>query len=93
MLTPQEIIQRLKPCHYKYKEGCGDRINFGFIAQDILETLGESYNFVVRDQGEQGLYKVNYYQFIAPIVSVLKQQQEEIEHLKEQVNSLKEKLN
>lgn len=90
MLTPKEIINKLKPCHYKYNgnKDLGDKVNFGFIAQDILEDFGEDYNFVVKNKNDEYL-QVNYYQFIAPLVSVVKEQQKEIEMLKMEVEKLK----
>lgn len=92
MLTPKEIIEGLKPCTYKYNDikSLGDKINFGFIAQDIIDAFGEEYNFVTKDEGEE-YYKVNYYQFIAPLVSVVKEQQKEIENLKAQIKELKDR--
>ncbi|WP_408098559.1 tail fiber domain-containing protein [Peredibacter sp. HCB2-198] len=93
MLTPKEIINGLKPCSYRYNEikDLGDKINFGFLAQDILDTFGDEYNFVSKEKkGEY--YQVNYLQFIAPLVSVLKEQQSEINLLKEEIKILRTKL-
>lgn len=93
MLKAHEIINRLKPCTYKYNEikDLGDKINFGFLAQDILEEFGEGYNFVKKDQNNE-FYQVNYYQFIAPLVTVLKEQRQEIELLKSEIQKLKDKM-
>lgn len=93
MLTPKEIIEGLKPCSYKYNdnERFEDKVNFGFLAQDILDAFGDSYNFVTMDKESQ-YYKVNYFQFIAPLVSVVKEQQAEIKLLKEEIEKLKVKL-
>ena len=91
MLTPDEIIDRLKPCHYRHNgiKNLGDKINFGFIAQDILKEFGDEYNFVQKDKEDEFL-TVNYAQFIAPIVSVVKSQQEEINSLKKEVAEQKQ---
>jgi hypothetical protein len=77
---------------YKYNEemALGDKINYGFLAQDILEAFGEDYNFVVKDKNSN-YYKVNYYQLISPLVSMVQEQQKEIELLKNEINKLKEK--
>lgn len=90
MLTPKEIVNKLKPCHYKYNETLplGDKINFGFLAQDLLDDIGEDYNFVAKDDKDD-FYKVNYYQFLAPLVAVVQEQQKEIEFLKEEINKIK----
>lgn len=93
MLKPREIIQKLKVCRYKYNEKLplGDKIQYGFLAQDLLSDFGDEYNFVVKDT-ESDYFKVNYYQFIAPLVSVVQEQQKEIECLREEINSLKRRF-
>ncbi len=90
MLTPKEIVEGLKPCTYRYNEikDLGDKINFGFLAQDLLDTFGEEYNFVKKDKQDQ-FFQVNYYQFIAPLVSMVKEQQKEIDLLKEEISKLR----
>lgn len=93
MLTPKEVVEGLKPCTYKYNEikSLGDKINFGFLAQDILDAFGDKYNFVTKDEQNE-FYQVNYYQFIAPLVSVVQQQQKEINLLKEEISKLRMEL-
>lgn len=90
MLTPEDIISRLKPCHYQYNDTLplGEKINFGFLAQDILEEFGEDYNFVIEDKNTD-YYRVNYMQFISPLVSVVQTQQKEILFLKSEIEKLK----
>ena len=92
MLTPKEVVDGLRPCTYKYNEikALGEKINFGFLAQDILDAFGEDYNFVAKDQQSE-FYQVNYYQFIAPLVSVVQEQQKEINLLKEEISKLRMK--
>jgi hypothetical protein len=77
--TPQEILKELKPCHWKYKPetGLGDKIHYGFIAQDLLE-IGEEYAFVNQDEK---YLRVNYQEFIGILVSVIKDQEERISKL------------
>lgn len=93
MLTPKDIIQKLRPCSYKYNDlkDLGGKIQFGFLAQEILEDFGDEYDFVRKDPNSE-YYQVNYYQFIAPLVSMVKSQQNEINELKEELQKLKEKL-
>ncbi len=66
----------------------GDKINFGFLAQDLLDTFGTDYNFVTKNENDD-FYKVNYYQLISPIISVIQEQQKEIAFLKEELLKLK----
>lgn len=93
MLSPKEIISKLKVCTYKYNDKLplGDKIQFGFLAQDLLEDFGDDYNFVAKNPQDE-YYKVNYYQFIGPLVSVVQEQQKEIEKLREEINLLKQKV-
>ena len=93
MVDPEQIISKLKPCTYKYNniKNLGDKINFGFLAQDLLDDFGEEYNFVNKDEDSE-FYRVNYLQFIAPLVGVVKKQQNEIDLLKSEIQKLKDKL-
>ena len=93
MLTAKEIIEGLKPCHYRYNgvKALGEGIHFGFLAQEILEEFGSDYSFVKKDGGGE-YYQVNYYQFIAPMVSVIKEQQSEIDSLRDEIMEIKDQL-
>lgn len=90
MLTPKEVITKLKPCVYKYNQikPLGDKVHFGFIAQDLIESFSSEYNFVTMDEQNE-YHKVNYYEFIAPLVSVVQEQQKQIEALKKDIEELK----
>ena len=92
MLDPEEIISRLRPCRFRYnnKKQLGDKINYGLIAQDILNEFGSEYNFVQKDQ-DDNFYQVNYHQFIGPLISTLQKQQHEINELKKEIILLKNK--
>ena len=72
MLTPRDIIVGLRPCHYRYngKKTLGDKINFGFLAQDVLEAFGDEYNFVVKDDNEE-FYKINYFVFYQQLINIM----------------------
>lgn len=84
----QDIFNKLKPVRWRYndKKDLGDKIHFGFIAQDLLE-LGDEYGFV--DKSGEYL-KVNYFEFIGILTSVVQAQQEEINILKDEVKKLKD---
>jgi len=87
LLKPQDIIQGLKPCTWKYNniKDLGNKTHFGFIAQEILSSFGEKYNFV--DTSEEFL-KVNYFEFIAPLVKVVQDQNLKIKELEERISHL-----
>ena len=94
VLSPSEILKKLKPCNWKYKPDnetniiglCDDKIHYGFIAQDLLETFGDDYAFVIKDSTcEDSYLKVNYIQFIGIITSVVKDQEKRIQKLENQI--------
>ena len=83
-LSPEEIIDNLRPATYKLK--IDNKYHYGFIAQDVLEKFGDEYDFVTK--GQDGYFALNYHEFIAPIVSLLKKQSEEIRYLKQKIENL-----
>ena len=90
MLTPKEIISRLLPCSWRYndvKPELGKKLHYGFIAQDLLEEFGEEYGFV--DTSGEYL-RVNYMEFIAPLVHVVQEQNKKIKQLEQQLKELYE---
>lgn len=86
-----EIFNKLRPVKWQYNKikNLGDKIHFGFIAQELQE-LGKDYAFV-DDSGEY--LKVNYTEFIGILTSVVKQQQQEINILKEEISKIQDKGN
>lgn len=93
-LAPKEILKNLKPCHWKYKPDSDtdipglydDKIHYGFIAQDLLKSFGDEYAFVVNDGNDEDAYlRVNYMQFIGILTSVVKDQEERIQKLENQI--------
>jgi len=87
LFTSKQIINDLKPCSWIYKSetGLGDKTHFGFIAQDLLNSFGDECDFV--DQTNEYM-KVNYLEFIGVLTSVVKQQQDDIAKLQEQIKEL-----
>lgn len=83
MLTPKEVLDRLRPATYRYNnnKNLGDKVHYGFIAQDLQE-LGPEYAFV--DDGEDYL-KVNYHEFIAVLVKVVQEQDKRITDLEQKL--------
>lgn len=88
MLTPREILTRLLPCSWRYnkiKPELGDKIHFGFIAQDLLRAFGDKYGFV---DTTNDYLKVNYTEFIAPMVSIIMEQDARIQQLEQKLEKL-----
>lgn len=80
-------VKQLKPTSYSYlNDKSGRKIN-GFIAQEVAKIFPEA---VV--QGEDGMYGVIYDNFGVIAIQAIKEQQTEIESLKETIKSYDEKL-
>ena len=90
MLTPKEIIFRLKPCTWRYNDvlpNLGDKLHYGFIAQDLVREFGDDYGFV--DQSGEFM-RVHYTEFIAPAIAVIQEQEDRIKQLEKQIGELYE---
>lgn len=97
----EDFILNLKPVSFKFKDGTSGRTHYGFIAQDVEETLHElgmtSLDFagLCKDSKEDGsdeyIYGLRYEEFIAPLVATVQQQQKEIDELKSAIEELKTK--
>jgi hypothetical protein len=85
------FIRQLRPVHYRLKNG-NDRIDFGFIAQDIETLLGTEYNVLGIGGTEERLLSLRYTDFIAPMVKAMQEQQGIIEEQKDRIRGLEEKL-
>jgi len=86
-----EIIKKLKPCIFQYKQvnenGIIDDENLkhlGFIAQDLNEIFPEDeYAVVKKDQN--GYYMINLIELLAPIVKSIQELDNKIEKLQKQL--------
>ena len=76
-----ETISKLQGVRYTLKST--QRASIGFIAQDVEEVLPE---FV---EGEEGEKKVNYAQMVALFAEAIKEQQKQINELKQEIELLK----
>lgn len=84
-----DFINALRPVEYRLIQG-NDRVDFGFLAQDVEALLGTDYN-VLGIGGDQGrTLTLRYNDFIAPMVKAMQEQQEIIEQQKK-VNEQQEK--
>lgn len=82
-----EKLTKLKPAEYSYNDpskGDTEKLSMGIMAQDINEIWPfEEYSILKKDF--QGMYSVEYYQLIAPIIK-------SIQELSEKINKIDEKL-
>jgi hypothetical protein len=83
------FIKALRPVEYRMNEG-NDRVDFGFLAQDIEALLGTDYNVLGIGGDADRTLSLRYTDFIAPMVKAMQEQQEIIEQQKK-VNEQQEK--
>lgn len=87
----------LKPCSYQLNDGTSGRKHFGFISQDIEDSMTEnnipSTDFAgfVKDEDEDGnpLYFLRYEEFISLNTYMIQKLYEKVDALEAQLNSMK----
>ena len=85
-----EFIQDLRPVSYQMKSDKHDKESFGFIAQEIEESLGDRDTMLIYTElTEEGMKYMRHTDLIAPLVKAVQEQQEEIEYLKKEIERLK----
>ncbi|MEA2113000.1 MAG: tail fiber domain-containing protein [Patescibacteria group bacterium] len=82
-------ILQLKGVSFKWKdeEARGDSVNIGLIAQDVEKVYPE---LVMTDE-ETGLKSIQYSNLVAPLIEAIKEQQKQIDELKNEIKLLKSK--
>jgi len=86
-----DFIKSLRPVEFRMKTG-NDRVDLGFIAQDIEALLGTDYNVLGIGGGEERRLSLKYTHFIAPIVRAMQEQQEIIENQQFLIESLLQRI-
>ncbi len=73
-----DFIEKLRPVSFYFKSGDG-KLNYGFIAQDVQEALGNrDTHTVIRESDDMGTYMLTYDDLLSPVVKSIQQQQQEI---------------
>ena len=102
----EQLFNNLKPSTYIMNADSKERINIGFIAQDVVEALEavgfsendldlvNHYNWIDKETGEEKEeYGMVYSQFIALNTHMIQKQQSRINELENEVSELKELVN
>lgn len=88
------LILGIKPKSFRFKS-VPSELDFGVIAQDVKEItenhkLDKNRLCYLREM--DGMYAVDYQQFIAPMIKVIQQQQGQIDELKQELADLKARV-
>jgi trimeric autotransporter adhesin len=73
-----DFVKALRPVEFRMRGG-NDRIDFGFIAQDVETLLGTGYNVLGIGGTAEHKLSLRYTDLIAPMVKAIQQQQALIE--------------
>ena len=80
-----DFINSLRPVAFRLIEG-NDRVDFGFIAQDIEALLGtDDYNILGIGGEPERTLSLRYTDFIAPMVKAIQEQEVHIQDQQEQI--------
>ena len=89
------FITKLEPVTFNYKGDENKRIRDGLIAQDVeaaLEELDMEFSGLIVDEDERSTLNLSYGSFTIPLINAVKEQQETIEELQAQNESLIERI-
>jgi hypothetical protein len=82
-------LLNLKPVSYRLKhEKSTDAINFGFIAQDVMEVMPE----LVHQENGKGLFSLHYPDFGVLAIKAIQEQQDKIEYLEQKNKELEKEI-
>lgn len=86
----KKMIMDLKPVSFLWRDGDDSDIHTGLIAQDVEKVMnanGIESGIVAKGDAEK-MYALRYEELIAPMISVIQDQQEKINKLEKLVNQL-----
>jgi hypothetical protein len=78
-------VQKMRGVFYNRTDSDDKKRKVGVIAQEIMEVLPEVVN-----QDNEGMYNVSYGNVVGVLIEAIKEQQSQIEDLKNQITELKE---
>lgn len=67
-----QLVRQLRPVSYRLQNG-NDRLDMGFVAQEVEAVLGGGYNAVSTGNDEQHLLSMRYTDLIAPLVRAVQE--------------------
>lgn len=87
-----DFILKLKTVSYSYKADPIKRRRDGLIAQDVEQTLNElglNFSGLIVDENKDKTLNLAYGEFVVPLINAVKEQNKQINDLKEQIEALK----
>ena len=90
-----EFVNMLHPVTYNWKEGHGDKLYTGLIAQEVEEAanaLGFDYSGIVIPESDEGFYSLRYAEFVIPLINAVQDLSKDNESLQNELASIKAEL-
>lgn len=90
-----QFIDQLHPVSYVRKNDASHQTEFGFIAQELKETLRKNgiVNFGMISEDNNGMLGVRYNDLFAPMIKAIQEQQDIIEQQQAAIERLEARLN
>jgi len=88
------FITKLKPVSYTRNNDDRKKREYGFIAQDLEETLntsGSTDNGIIT-KDDAGMYSVRYNDLMSPMVKAIQEQQELIKTMNEKMEAMQKEI-
>ncbi|KAF2339609.1 tail fiber domain-containing protein [Flavobacterium ginsenosidimutans] len=88
------FINKLRPVTYELNSG-DSSLQSGFIAQEVetaANSIGYSFNGIVKPQSANDYYSLRYSQFVVPLVKAVQEQQLQIEAKDAKITELERRL-
>lgn len=87
-----DFILKLKPVSYRMKNTDDSKLNWGFIAQEVEELVGDQNSILTIGGDNDRTLGLRYTDFVAPLVKAVQEQQKEIKDLESQITADEKKI-
>lgn len=90
-----DFINALNPVQYNYKEGRGNKLFTGLIAQDVEAAAlsnGSTFSGVIKPVEDEGHYSLRYAELIMPLINAVKELNKQNKSLTEELLMIKSEL-
>jgi len=86
-----QLLSKLGPRQYEYKQSAKGKTSYGFIAQEAIKIFPELVTHTVANDDGNELYSVNYIGFIPLIIKAMQEQQQIINSQNDKILAMEKK--
>lgn len=89
-----DFVKSLRPVKYNISNNDTDiKEHWGLIAQELQEKIGDSKGVLDVPENPDNMMSIAYTELVAPLIKAIQEQQEQIESLKQEIQSIKNATN